>query len=598
MTSNRGYDTEWLQKLRDSNDLVTVASKYCYVKRQGRNFWACCPFHHEKTPSFCINQEEQFFHCFGCGESGDVISFIMKEESLDFLDAVKYLADKSGLQLPEFRGEREIFEKKQKKDRILSLLKFANTYYKNELKGQYSKEALDYLATRQLSRSEIEKFELGYSPNYSGIVKFLREKGFTDAEMLEVGMASKDDKGNLIDFFAHRLMFPLFNKFGDCIGFSGRDIRNVSRAKYKNSIQNAVFDKSSTVFALNHVKNLKRNQNIDKVIICEGQMDVIAMHKAGFNTAVACLGTALTEIHAKEIKRVADNVVLCLDGDSAGISATLRAIPILQSQDLDIRVARLDGGKDPDEVIKNHGVEYMQDIINSAIDCMEYQILAISQKHNLEDGAGKTKFLNEVFALLKTIESNSVREVYIPLVSRLSKVTQDMIKRDVLNVPFVSSQKNQSQVKPQTLQTNNPDALIQAQMFIMASLIENKEYSRKLEHDFDPLFKDPELKRVYEFIFQKRLHNEPLNKVTLYDLFGDQNQMMKNCLNFNFDTFSENLEVYFDACVKTINLKNMEFQISGLKDKLNMCENTDEKKKLIKEIANAIREKQKLSRSI
>ena len=438
MENNRGFDSEWLQKLRDSNDLVATASKYVYVKRQGRKFWACCPFHHEKTPSFCINPDEQFFHCFGCGESGDVITLIMKLESLDFIDAVKLLADKSGLAMPEFKGEKEIFERKQKKERMLALLREANAFYQAELKGPNAGEALAYIKKRKLTQAEIDKFNIGYSSSWEGVVKHLLQKGFKQEELLEVGMASRDEYGRLHDFFGLRLMFPLYNKFGDCVGFSGRDIKGTSKAKYKNSIQSLVFDKSSTIFALNHVKNLKQTQNIEYIIICEGQMDVIAMHKAGFTTSVACLGTALTEMHAREIKRVTDKVVLCLDGDDAGVTATLRAIPILQGQMLEVRVATLTGGKDPDEIISNHGVDYMSNIINSAQDCIEYQIRAIAKKYDLKDGAGKSKFLSEVFALMKNIKTMSEREYYIPLISELSNVAQRVIREDVSGITYAS----------------------------------------------------------------------------------------------------------------------------------------------------------------
>lgn len=592
MNSGRGFDSDWLQKLRDANDLVTIASKYCYIKKQGRKFWACCPFHHERTPSFCINNEEQFFHCFGCGVSGDVIAFIMKIESMDFLDAVKYLADKSGLKLPEFKGEKELFERKQKKDRLLTLLKSANEYYKNELKGKEFKEVLNYISSRGLTQSEIDKFELGYSSSWDGIVKHLSKLGFKTEEMLEVGIVSRDESGRLSDFFAFRLMFPLFNKFGDCIGFSGRDIQNKSKAKYKNSLQSMIFDKSSTVFALNHVKKLKQTQNIEYVIICEGQMDVISMHNAGFNTAVACLGTAITDTHAKEIKRVTDNVVLCLDNDEAGVMATLKAIPILKANNLNVRVAQLQGGKDPDEIIKNNGVDYMSNIINSAKDCVEYQIISLSKINNLSEGSGKSKFLTEVFALLRQIPNKSGREYYIPLISRLTKIPQNVIREDVSDINMAIAQKVADEEKYSKL-SYKADALMQSQIFVLASMIDNKDYAT-LSHDIDLLIKDSDVLKFSEYIREKKQNNETINKVILYDIFGDTNEFIKQCLNYNFDIYTENLKDYFDACVKNIKIKKIDLDIEEMQSKIAHISSTDEKKDIIKKIACLIKEKQKL----
>ena len=591
MENSRGFDSEWLQKLRDSNDLVATASKYVYVKRQGRKFWSCCPFHHEKTPSFCINPDEQFFHCFGCGESGDVISFIMKIESLDFIDAVKMLANKCGLALPEFKGEKEIFERKQKKERMLALLKDAHEYYKAQIKGEKSKEAVDYLKHRNLTDAEVQKFSLGYSPDWDGVVKYLLQKGYKPDELLEVGMASKDEFGKLRDFFGLRLMFPLFNKFGDCIGFSGRDIKGTSKAKYKNSIQSIVFDKSSTVFALNHVKNLKQTQTIENIIICEGQMDVIAMHKAGFVTSVACLGTAITEQHAREIKRVTDKVVLCLDGDEAGVHATLRAIPVLQGQMLEVRVATLSGGKDPDEIIQNKGVDYMSNIINNAKDCIEYQIIATSKKYNMQDGTGKSKFLSEVFTLLKTLPTKSEREFYIPLISELSNISQQVIREDVSDIAYPEQIKT---IKDDDVNLSyQADALLQAQIFILASMIENKEYVQ-IEDDFDLYLLDEKVKQLFNYLKEKLQNGENISKVMVFDKFGEDNQTIKTCLNFNFDTYKEHsLKEYFTSCKNLVKKRVSEDEIEALQAQISACTDVDKKRQLIIELSNKIKEKQK-----
>lgn len=594
MENSRGFDSEWLQKLRDSNDLVAIASKYVYVKRQGRKFWACCPFHHEKTPSFCINPDEQFFHCFGCGESGDVITLVMKLESLDFMDAVKLLADKSGLTMPEFKGEKEIFERKQKKERMLALLKDANNFYRQSLQGGNASEALAYIEKRKLGKAEIDKFGIGYSPSWEGVVNFLLQKGYKREELLEVGMASPDEQsGKLRDFFGLRLMFPLYNKFGDCIGFSGRDIRGTSKAKYKNSIQSLVFDKSSTVFALNHVKNLKQTQNIDHIIICEGQMDVIAMHKAGFTTSVACLGTAITEAHAREIKRVTDKVILCLDGDEAGVTATLRAIPILKAQMLEVRVATLSGGKDPDEIITTHGVDYMSNLINSAQDCIEYQIKAISKKYNLEDGTGKSKFLNEVFALMKNLQTMSEREYYIPLISKLSNVAQRVIREDVSGISYVSEQEEVVNIDEKL--SHQADALLQAQRFILASLIDNKDYA-VIDADFDLCLLDKELIDFYTYIKEERAKGNDILKGNVYDKFGENNQTINACLYYDFDSQVGNLKDAFVENVNYIKKYKLDDEIDDLNKKIKETTDNEQKRELVLKLSQKIKEKQNFNK--
>ena len=420
------------------------------------------------------------------------------------------------------------------------------------------------------------------------------QKGYTADELLEIGIASRDEYGKLRDFFALRLMFPLYNKFGDCVGFSGRDIKGTSKAKYKNSIQSIVFDKSSTIFALNHVKNLKQTQNIDHIIICEGQMDVIAMHKAGFVTSVACLGTALTEMHAREIKRVTDKVVLCLDGDDAGVTATLRAIPILQSQMLEVRVATLTGGKDPDEIIANNGTEFMSNIINSAEDCISYQIKAIAKIYDLNDGSGKSKFLSEVFALMRTLPTKSEREYYIPLISDLSKVAQRVIREDVSDIAYVNTREEIEREEDKL--THQADALLQAQIFVLASLVDNKDYA-VLDDGFDLYLLDNELKQLYEFIKQKKRYNEPISKVIVYDKFGDSNQTIKTCLNYNFDAYKEEgLKEYFTSCVNLIKKKIIEEEIENLQKTISSAKDIAEKRELVLKLSQKIKEKQNLNK--
>ncbi|MBQ8749152.1 MAG: DNA primase [Clostridia bacterium] len=590
MSTNRrgGVPPEFLQQLRDRVDIVPLISCYMQISRKGRNYWGCCPFHHEKTPSFCIYDEEQSFHCFGCGVSGDIFSFIMKIENLDFLDSVEILANKSGIPMPEFKGDFDIVEKKRKKDRFLSLLKDANEHYKSNLVK--SQKALDYIAKRELTDNEIREFEIGYSSGWIDVIDYLLSKGYTENELLEIGIARRGDNGKLFDFYAFRLMFPLFNKFGDCVGFSGRDLDGTSPAKYKNSTQSIVFDKSSTIFAFNKVKKLATTQNIEYVILCEGQIDVIAMHKAGFNTAMACLGTALTEIHAKEISRVSKKVVLCLDGDNAGINATLKALPILRAQSLEVKVARIEGGKDPDEVIKVCGKEKMQQIINSAMDSVEFEIRELARKYNLNDIADRTKFISGAFKILSIFRTLSEKEVYIPIISDLSKISISVLRAD-LNQTSTDDVVTNDAIQDTNL-TYKYDALIKSQQFILASLIYNKEYA-KLDDDFDLCLKDPSLIKLYNFIKEKRANNEKINSTIVFDMFDEEEVQgqISDIMYLDMDSYGDDAGKHFKICVNKIINMQYEIELDTLKRKLNEEKDTIKQMEYLVKINEIIKKK-------
>lgn len=578
MSTARGFDSDWLQKLRDSNDIVSTISNYVPVVKKGKNYWANCPFHHEKTPSFCVNEVDQFFHCFGCGVSGDVITFIMKIESVEFLDAIKLLADKCGMKIPEFQGEQEVLEKKKKKDLMLSMLKDANLFYRNNFMLSEGENARNYIKARGLAQQQIDDFGIGCSLGWNGLIDYLKRKKYSDEDMVEVGMAGRNDAGKLYDFFAFRLMFPLYNKFGDCIGFSGRDIKGESQAKYKNSIQSLVFDKGSTVFALNLVRKLKQTQEIKNIIICEGQMDVIAMHGAGFNTAVACLGTAITDKHAKEISRLTNSVILCLDGDGAGQNATMKAIPILLNQGLEVRVASLVGGKDPDEIIKTHGKEKMQEIISNVEDCTIYQIKCLAKQYDLKDNMGKSKFLSEVFNLMKKFPHLSEREMYIPLISSLTNVQKEVLREDMSTLK-VSENTFENQDKGFDDLPYNNDSVTKSQQFIIASLVNNCPYV-KFPDGFTINIKDKALNDLFLFVMEKKKNGENLNKAIIFDIFnGEITKQISDILTFDIDEFGENSEAYFKDCLKKVRL----FELKLEQEKLAKLRKTETDSSKIRE---------------
>ena len=583
MAQGRGIDSQWLSKLRDSNDLVTLVSTYIPVIRKGRNFWANCPFHHEKTPSFSINENEQFYHCFGCGESGDVITFVMKMESLDFMSAIKFLADRCGMQMPELEGAKDLQLQKQKRDRLLSMMNYAKEYYKKNLVSPSGKKALEYLLNRGVTRDEIDKFELGASVGWQNVIDELIQKGYTKAEMKEVGLIAEKDN-NSYDFFALRLMFPICNKFGDCVGFSGRDLDGKSHAKYKNSPQSLIFDKSALLYGLNIVRKNKQSAKINYIILCEGQMDTIAMHKAGFINTLASLGTAFTEIHAREISRICDKVILCYDGDSAGQHANLRAIPVLRSQGLEVRVAEMPIGQDPDEIIKSQGIEYLQRIIDSAIDSIEYEIKSLAKTCDLQDNVGKGKFVKEAINILNVFKTNSEKEIYLPLVSKMSGITIETIRGDIgkskYNTTKIISNASDSGTKEDVLK-HIPDALLKAQQFILVALMNNKKYAT-LPENFNLELKNENYQKLFDLLIQQKRNGTMFSMTSVFDNFGsDMPTDLADLLNIEIDNFDEIGEKYFDGCLKTIEKFRLESEKEVLQKQFIMEKDQEMKIRLL-----------------
>ena len=583
-----GFDEEWLNKLREANDLVALMSTYMPLKRMGRKYWANCPFHHEKSPSLCINEDEQYYHCFGCGESGNVISFVMKMESLDFLDAINFLAKRCGMEVPTFSGNADLREKKKKKDRALALMSMAKEYYKQMLKSDAGKPAMDYLISRGITPSEIEKFELGYSASWEGVIDEARKNGFRDEELKEFGLETNAE-GRVYDFFAKRLMFPIHNRYGDCVGFSGRDMEGRSHAKYKNSPQSLIFDKSNLIYGLHLVKKLK-SEELKSVILCEGQMDVIAMHKAGFDNSMACLGTALTEAHAREIEKLVDKVYLCFDGDSAGQHATQKAISVLKNYNLSLRVVPLPIGKDPDEVIKEKGKDALSDLISKSVDSVEFEIKYLSQSFDLRDNLGKSKFLKEAIKYLRTLDLEAQRDIYIPLVSELTNVSSEVIRRDLQSGVKIVKQ----EVKPTFELQSKPDALLKAQRFILSSMLHKEPYVR-LEEDFKLNSKNMFYNDLYAKLYKLLSEKKDFAIATIIDETKEIDlKQLNEIIDVDLDNFEESREKYYKDCVKNIKIFNLTQREEELKAMINQEPDLILRSKLLANLQEISKQKYKI----
>lgn len=554
----RGFPVEWLSELKRKNDLVTIASNYLKLEQKGRRFWACCPFHNEKTPSFSIT-EDGIYHCYGCKESGDVITFVEKMENVDFMDAIKILADKVGMQVPEFQSSDKRKQSQQLKERVLSALDYAYKHYMENLYNNDAKAAQEYIKKRKFTRRELEDFKIGFSKNWTDIVDYLKSKGFSEQELLAAGICQKKNE-RVIDCIANRLVFPIFNAFNECIGFSARALEKTDFAKYKNTAETIVFQKGKIVFGINLLKSLKQQQLLHNIIMVEGQMDVIAMHKGGFKQTVACMGTAMTKDHVSELKRYSDNIVLCFDGDGAGVKATLRAIDMWRDENVNLKVVALPEGKDPDEILNIYGKEKLQEMIDNAVGYMEFLIEYYHSKYNLENPEEKGKFVKEILSQIKKLGSQSLYEPYLEKIRDLTKIPLDILRRDINAEGALKS-----------FASKEPEALPVAEKkddkavkFILASLLHKRSF-------VDERIDYQKLLNGYEKYLEIINQNLPLSAI--FDFEGaSEDEFLMDIVNFNFASFEEDEGRYFKECVWKIAEQKLKKNQSELNEEYKNCE--------------------------
>lgn len=422
------FPPAFLDELVARNPIEDVVGQYVSLKRSGSNLFGLCPFHGEKTASFSVAPDKGIYYCFGCHKGGSVINFQMEIEGLSYPDAVRALAKRAGMEVPE---DEQYQSRYHQQERLWALHKEAARYFHSQLYAPVGTEALQYALGRGMSKSTLTKFGIGYAPDsWSDLVDALRKKGYTDQELRDSGLVTVSKKnGNLFDRFRDRLMFPIIDVRGNVIGFGGRIMneKDKSAAKYLNSPETLIFNKRKNLFALNFAKKSK----LGYFILVEGYMDAIALHQYGFDCAVASLGTALTEDGASLLSRYTDQVVLIYDGDAAGQNATQRAIPILERAGLQVKVLRMRDAKDPDEFLKKFGADRFKLLLEESSNRVEYQLAAILKKYDLRDDDQKVKYLQESAQLLSSLSSSVQREVYAGRVAEVAKVSMDAMKLEV-----------------------------------------------------------------------------------------------------------------------------------------------------------------------
>jgi len=577
---DKGFSQEWIEKLKANNDIVTTISKHLTLQRKGKTYWACCPFHYEKTPSFAVNEYEQYYHCFGCGASGDVIKFVEKYENIDFYDACKILAESAGMELPEFTLDSGIAEKKKKVDRIYNLLRDAARYYFDNLRKPEGKVALEYLRNRNVDNEIITAFGLGYSLGWNEAITYLSGLGYTAQEMIDAGVAEKNGEGRLYDVYAKRLIFPLINTYGNVIGFSARILEKADFAKYRNTSQTLVFDKSKCLYGINIVKKSKQVEKLNQIIIVEGQMDLIALYKSGIRNAVATMGTALTGIHAKELKRFCDKVVLCFDGDSAGIKATLRSIEILVKEGLQVFVMTIPDGQDPDEYVNKYGKDAFYTLADGAKYWVEYLILKYASDYDLNKPEEKRMFVSESLNVVKKLETESEQDIYLNLVSKLSGIVKSILRSDLNNN---TTEEVIEVKKPEEKLQLRENAYVKAVKFVLKALLEKKEYATLDDSIKDNLLNSDYLK-VYEYIEDCYKNNKKPIISAMYTNFDvENNSDLSDLIAFDILPSDDN-GTYYQDCVRTfvsIGLKQRQQEIIN---KLRATTDMDERKLLTKQL--------------
>ncbi len=499
------YPDEIVEEVRERNDIVDVVSSYVKLKKSGSNYVGLCPFHNEKTPSFSVSQNKQMYHCFGCGAGGNVFTFVMEYENFTFVEAIKYLAERSGVNLPDIEYSEEARRKTDLKTKLYEINRMAANYYYYQLHKEQGKAAYEYLKNRELSDETIKKFGLGYSNKYSDdLYRYLRSKGYDDELLKKTGLITYDEQRGAHDKFWNRVMYPILDINNKVIAFGGR-VMGDGMPKYLNSPETMIFDKSRNLFGLNTAR-LSRTR---KMLLCEGYMDVIALHQAGFTNAVASLGTAFTSQQASLLRRYADEVYLTYDSDKAGVKAALRAIPILKEAGLSAKIINMRPYKDPDEFMKALGKEEYEHRMEQAENSFFFEIQVLEADFDMKDPEQKTKFYQEMAKKLCVFSDELERNNYIEAAARRYSVRFEDLRNMVNRYGASLSNVNEyntiiKQDREQIKLRKTEDGIKQSQKILLTWMIEQPEIYRQIKdiiHVDD--FKDEMYHKAAELLFQQ-----------------------------------------------------------------------------------------------
>ena len=519
------YSDELIEEIRTNNDIVDVISKYVTLKRSGRNFFGLCPFHKEKSPSFAVSPDKQIFHCFGCGAGGNVIHFISKIEGLDFKDTLELLANRANIELPTLENSEDD-KTARLKSKVYEINKIAAEFYHENLYKPTSKMAQENIKKRKLDYRTLKAFLIGYAVNFNELYLLLKQKGFTEEEMLASSLVKRTDNGGYMDSFRKRLMFPIQDVRERVIAFGGR-VLDDSKPKYINSPENIVYSKGRNLFGL----NVAKKHDTKRIIIVEGYMDAISLYQRGITNVVASLGTAMTESQGRLLRRHSEQVILGYDADGAGQAAILRGMEILQNLGCDIRVLQIEGAKDPDEYVLKYGPERFQRCVDNSISLVEFKVKVLLKELNIENTNDKIKFLNEIAKILSKITNQIEREIYVDKIAREYKISKEAIYAEINKLIYNDNQGSKKLEKKvitmelkEESKTNISESTLKKEKLVIYLLI--NEYSKSYEkiaklitlNDIQDETNRQILKKMYEE-FQKG----NINTNQIVDWFQDEN---------------------------------------------------------------------------
>ena len=582
MSAGNADFSEFIRILKEKNDIVDVIGSYVKLERRGYNYWACCPFHHEKTPSFSVNAADQFYHCFGCSVSGDVIGFVKAYENLDFMQAVQLLAARAGLEVPaaDDRAAEQAAEKKKKRDRLSSLMRLTARFYLKNLYSGRAEEHVDYLVKRGIQPSVMKTFGIGASLDYGSLPAYLLANGYTAEECVESGACVKTDDGRLIDAEGGRLIIPIINHMDEVVAFGGRVMKPTDRAKYKNTRETMLFNKSRNLFNINLVKKEKRAGAIPYLIMVEGYMDAISLYQAGFRNVVASMGTSLTKEQARLAKRYTDNILISYDGDFAGQAANLRGLDILRDEGLKVRVVPLPEGLDPDDVVRRQGKEGYQACLDAAMPLIDFRLLAVERKHDLGDPYEKREFIREALAVVKEAENATEREELLARIAKLTGVTQTSLLSDLENTRAPAEKKTEPSLPAKRKAANGE---IRAARFVLAACLFSKPYA--LDCDLSARqFTDVEHRAIAAYIQEGRAEGKvsPSGLFELMDADGELSEVIN--LNYGDNLDGPEAVKYFLGCLRDLDARTLSAQIAAERERYDAAETEEERAGILNRI--------------
>lgn len=580
------YNDEVINEVREANDIVDIISSYVELKKTGSNYKGLCPFHNEKTPSFIVSPNKQIFHCFGCGEGGDAIGFLMKHRNLSFIEALKELADRANIILPEENNDADK-KKYDEREKLFNLNREAALYYFNNLKK--NKRALNYLKSRSIDNTIIKRFGLGYAnDSWDDLYKYLKNKGYTEELIYKVGLiVQRKDKSGYYNRFRDRIIFPIINTRSKVLGFGGRVLDN-SQPKYLNSPDTPVFNKGYNLYGINVIKESKY---YDKAILVEGYMDVISLNKYGIDYAVASLGTAFTENQAKLLKKYAKEFYICYDSDEAGMRATDKALEILYKQDMKPRVVILPKGKDPDDYIKEKGKKAFEDALQSSLNLVDFKIYMFKRKFDINTAEGKIMFTKRIAQFLKQIKSNIELDVYMNEIANSTGISLEAIKSEVYGKQYNNVNKTyKDKYTKYDFRNNIRDRImpvkfslepghLMSEKSLLYLLLEDKNIFNKLKDQFTYLdFLNEDNRMIAEIIYKKYEESDLLDMEEIYGELDDNlSDKLKKIINLNL--IVDNKEKAVDDYIDKINYYKLRIKRQKLKDDIKKLSDKKDKSK-------------------